>query len=544
MKLINSKKIIYIILSIILLISFGVRVYKVSEIPPAISWDEAANGYNAYTIANWGRDEWGNFLPSSFKSFGDDKGPVHIYITSIFVKIFDLSEFSIRLPAAFIGTLNVLLLFLLGRIFFSSNLAALIAAGFLAISPYAIQFSRFNHELQFTIFFFMGGLWLFFVSLDDKGKTYLPAGRFLILSFLSFGISILSYHAAKVVVPVMVFFLITFYFKELWKIKIYFFYAVITLTLLLSIIFFNPALIGISRFEQTTTKLDEIKATDTYKKTGNIILGRLEIMGNFYLAHFAPEYLFISGDPIPRHSIQSVGMFYPVDALFIFIGLVGLIFKKSRITLLLLLWILISPVPATTSGGANGWGHAGRAMFMVGSWHLIAAYGFYLLIIFFKKKYLRVAVFLIGFLVLGFFFKNYLYQYYNNYSKESAIEWQYGMKQIVDYIKENPGYHTVFMTDIRSQPYIFFLFYLKTPLPHFLETVNYNRSATRPSNLVASFDKYIFADWDPIESYPYPNVLYIVGPSHYDGLRYQKRFIVKKRVLFPNGLDAFFIVSQ
>lgn len=537
MKLINSKKFTYIILVVILLFSFALRIYKVSEIPPAISWDEAAVGYNAYTIANWGRDEWGNFLPSSFRSFGDDKAPVHIYITSIFVKLFDLSEFSIRLPTALFGTFNVLLIFLLARIFFSSYLAALIAAFFLSISPYAIQFSRFNHELTFTLFFFMLGLWLFFEALQNRQKL-------LLLSFFSFGISILSYHSAKVIVPVMLLFLIIFYIKELLKIRTYLFLSFFILGILLSVFIFNPALLGAARFNQTTTKIEEIKATEVYKKTNNELLARLEIMGKFYLAHFAPEYLFISGDPIPRHSIQSVGMFYPVDSLFISIGFIGLLLKRSKITLLLLLWLFIASIPATTSGGANGWGHAGRAMFMVGSWQLISAYGFYLLIEFFKKPYIKIAILLGGLLILGLFFKNYLYQYYYNYSKEYAIEWQYGMREIVEFIKQNPGFHTVFMTDIRSQPYIFFLFYLKTPLPQFLETVNYNRSATRPSNLVASFDRYIFSDWDPIESFPHPNVLYVVGPSHYDGLRFQKQLLIKKRILFPNGNDAFFLVSQ
>ena len=56
------------------------------KIPASLNWDEVAAGYNAYTIANWGKDEWGKSFPMVFTSFRDDKHPVHIYITSVFVR--------------------------------------------------------------------------------------------------------------------------------------------------------------------------------------------------------------------------------------------------------------------------------------------------------------------------------------------------------------------------------------------------------------------------------------------------------------------------
>ncbi|OGM76272.1 hypothetical protein A2210_01775 [Candidatus Woesebacteria bacterium RIFOXYA1_FULL_40_18] len=99
------------------------------------------------------------------------------------------------------------------------------------------------------------------------------------------------------------------------------------------------------------------------------------------------------------------------------------------------------------------------------------------------------------------------------------------------------------MTDIRSQPYIFYLFYLKYPLPQFLKTVKYNETIQRPSNLVVSFDKYKFGIWDPIESFPEKGILYVVGPSHYSGLRHKTLFRVVKAINYPNGTEAFYLVS-
>jgi hypothetical protein len=98
------------------------------------------------------------------------------------------------------------------------------------------------------------------------------------------------------------------------------------------------------------------------------------------------------------------------------------------------------------------------------------------------------------------------------------------------------------MTGAFMQPYIFFLYYLKTPLPEFLDSVYYNKTQSAPSSLVASFGKYRFV-WDELHSEPVPHVLYIVNPSKYDGLVRKTSFEVAKLIKYPNGLDAFYAVT-
>ena len=88
-----KNKLTYIILGLIIILAGFLRFYKLDQIPASLNWDEIAAGYNAYTIANWGADEYGNRFPIVFTSFGDDKHPVHIYLTAIVVKIFGLSDF-------------------------------------------------------------------------------------------------------------------------------------------------------------------------------------------------------------------------------------------------------------------------------------------------------------------------------------------------------------------------------------------------------------------------------------------------------------------
>jgi hypothetical protein len=533
------KYIYYILLALVVLLALILRVYKLDKIPPSISWDEASVGYNAYTIANWGKDEWGKILPMSFKAFGEYKLPVHIYITSLFVKIFGLTDFAVRLPAALFGVGNVILIFLLGDLLFKKKSVGIIAAFLLAISPYNLQFSRHNHELNFAIFFLMLGFWLFIKGIEAK-KKYIP------LAFLCFGIDTLTYNGSKIVVPVLVFLIVVFYIKTLLKNKRYFFLGVLIYVVFLSTFIIDKNLLGMTRFKQIDVSLDEIKATEVYKRTGNMTYGRLSLIGNGYLVHFKDNFLFVSGDKNPRHSIQTIGEFYKIEKIFLIVGALILLFKiimeRDKKYIILLAWILLGPLPASLAALGEA-PHAGRAMYMTGSWNLLSALGAGYIIIFLKKWYFRLPVGLIMLYLVIFQFKDYINNYYNVYPEEYAIEWQYGMKDIVSYVKKNPQFYSIYMTDSRSQPYIFFLYYLKTPLPEFLKTVKYNVTASKLSNMVISYDKYHFGVWDEIESIPNMEILYVINPSKYDGLRFKEKFSIMELVKYPNGSDAYFVVN-
>ena len=521
----------------VILLALFLRVYKLGDIPPSINWDEAAVGHNAFSIANFGRDEWGNVFPLVFKSFEDYKHPVHIYITSLFVKFLGLSDFSIRLPAAVFGVFNVVVIYLLVSKISKSRLFGFLASLFLAVSPYNLQFSRFNHELNFTVFFFMLGIYLFYLGLEKK-NFLLP------LSFASFGISLFSYHSAKIVVPLTVFLLLVLYTKRLLAVRKFFLISLFVLAVFVSVIILNPNLLGTARIKQTSFSESEIQSTALYQKTGRSLLGFIEIVATQYKLHFRPKYLFISGDGNTRHSTQVVGEFYKFDAPFLAIGTLATIWlivvKRSKEAFLLAFWALIAPLPAAAVNEAP---HSARAMFMTGSWHIIAALGLYCLLFIFGKRFMKVVILTFSLIALGYFVKPYLENYYQNYAQEYAIEWQYGMADIVDYISENPDYVRIYMTDERHQPYIFFLYYLKYPEPLFFEAVRYNERISKSYNLVLTFDKYQFGGWDPIESKPLEGVLYVVTPSQYNGLRHKASFDTVKSIYYPDGSEAFHLVT-
>src|SRR3989344_504314 len=532
--ILRNKNLLYLL--VVLLIASFLRFYQLGVVPPAISWDEAAVGYNAWTIVHYGKDEWGNLFPLVFKSFEDDKHPIHFYLTAPFVAVFGLTDFAVRFAPALFGVLNVLLIFLIGKDVFKDKRIGFAGALLMAISPYAIQFSRFNHEANFALFFFMLGFWWFFKSLNGMSK-YLP------LATISFGISILVYHASLVVVPPAMFLLAFIYKKEILysQKNVIFSLAIILTTSLLYVI--QPSLLGLARMKQTSIAEDVISNTRLFKQTNNYFLGRLEVTYDRYLAHFSPTYLFISGDRNPKFSTQKYGQFYQIEALFLVAGFVWILKNRKREYLLLLFWALIAPLHASLSGGTDEVPHAARALFTMGSWHLIEAIGLVGVMGLFKNTRVKLLVAVAVTLTMAYLTTIYFKSYLTAYPKQYGIDWQYGMKQIAEHIKDNPEYSTVFVTDARSQPYIFLLYYLKIPLPEFLKTVEYNQTDQRSSNLVSSFSKFNFGNWDAIESDPQPGLLYVLTPSQYDGLRQKSLFQIKELISYPNGTDAFYLVS-
>ena len=510
-----------IFFSIVLLAAF-LRLYRLTSVPPSISWDEAAVGYNAFTISHWGKDEWGKIFPLVFKSFEDYKHPVHIYLTSVAVAVLGLNDFAVRLPSALFGVGNVILIYFLAQKIFRNKYLGLISSFILAISPYNLQFSRFNHELNFVIFFFMLGVLLFFEGIEGK-KKLLP------FSFLSFGICLYSYHSSKIVAFPLIILLVILYFKNLIQIKRHFFLGLFVFGIFLLGIMFNPELLGLARIKQTSFQ-------------NSSLTERIVIIGKQYLWHFSPKYLFLTGDKNARHSTGVVGEFYKSDSLFLLLGtllLIGGVIKKKKEYLFLLAWALLAPLPSAMVNEAP---HAARAMFMLVSWHLLIAFGIFKFLSLFKKRYLWIMPLLIILFLYGFEFTRYAKYYFGEYPVRYAIDWQYGMKEVVR-VAKGDNFYSVFVTDARSQPYIFFLYYLKTPLPEFFETVEYNSTISRSYNLVTSFGKYQFADWDPVGTFPDDTVLYAVTPSQYSGLMYKNYFNRADVVKLPNGSDAFYLVS-
>ena len=102
-----------VILLIITIIAVLLRFWQLGQVPPSPDWDEAALGYNAYSILETGRDEYGTLLPVILRSFDDYKPGLYGYLTVPSIWLFDLNVWAVRLPSALIGSLTVVMSYFL-----------------------------------------------------------------------------------------------------------------------------------------------------------------------------------------------------------------------------------------------------------------------------------------------------------------------------------------------------------------------------------------------------------------------------------------------
>ncbi len=524
MKLISPKILLILICLFYLCASF----YKISEVPPSLSWDEASVGYDAWSIIHDGKDQWGQFLPVAFRSFEEYKYPFHIYTTALFVKLFGLSDVAVRAPSVVFGLIDILILFFLVRLITKKDYLAILSSAFLAILPWFIQFSRVNWETNFALFFFMLGLLLFFYGIGKKSFL-------LVLSFIFFGLDLYTYNAAKIFIPLFLIFLLAIYFKELIKSKFISITAIAAFLIVASINLLNPQLSGLTRFQQVRFDDNLVTSTTAYKLSKKYFFGKIEIIAGQYISHFNPQFLFISGDKNPRHSSQMTGQLYWADLALIPLGLYFLIRSKKKYGYMILVWFFLAPIPGSITIEVP---HASRAMFALGGWQIVSAYGTYY---FFQKlKNISIkkilAVFLALFILVSFI--RYFYNYIYVYPLKSSQDWQYGYKKIFENYNNNfYAFDNIIISDYLSQPYIFALYYLKYDPAKFRSEVQYNTSIRRSTSLVKSFGKFNFNTTE-FTNLPKGKSLIFASPSE------QLRELPKKDVIFNLDNSVAFYVYE
>lgn len=448
------------------------RLWGLGTIPPSPDWDEVALGYNAYSIMQTGRDEYGKVFPVVLQSFDDYKPAFYAYSIIPFIPFFDVSILAVRLPSAVFGILTVLATYFLAFELFKRKDIALVTTFLLAISPWHIQFSRVAFETNtglafnvFAVLFFLKGM----------KKPW-----FLTLSAISFVLGIYVYQSEKVFAPLLGLALILIYRKELFALsKKYLISAVlIGIVLAAPMLYYiatdKNALLrakGVSIFSEPTTLLKKSQINLLYDKNTGNILGEIfdnrrvvfakEIAAN-YLVHYNLNWLFITGD-LKRHHAPGMGNLYLWELPFLLIGLYVLLFSSfsKKTKLLIFAWFLLAPIPASITTGVP---HAVRTLNFLPTFQLFIAVGLVTVYQYvFKNKILKLIA--VGYLLFAIFnFTYYINQYFVQQNYYNSEDWQYGYAKVIPIIKENENKYSKII--VTSQPpldqsYMFFLFYLK-----------------------------------------------------------------------------------
>lgn len=466
--LIRANK--YLLFSVLFLATI-LRGWNISSFP-SLNPDEAALGYNAYSLLLTGKDEHRQAWPLHFKSFGDYKPGGYVYLTLPFIKVLGLNVLATRLPNLILSVLTVYLLYQLVLLLSKSKVLALYSSMVLAINPWHIHFSRGAWESSTALFFIIFGLFLFYSYILNLKS------RFLYFAVLSFVASLYVYHSARLVTPLIVLFLSISNFSVLIAN-----YKKLILTVLFGILITSPVVIsflnngGTSRFGGVgltadygpISRSEELLNQDNSTALFHRIIHNKRLLyflswGEKYTSHFDPNFLFINGDEVPRSKSPEMGQFYLLELSFLILGIVYLIRRSYFLNLksFVFSFLFIAPIASSLTFQAPS---ALRALPMTIPLSIIIALGLYQYTVWIHKiKKMK----LFGICVVGacYMYSNayFISAYFVHAPKRYPYAWNSGFDQVVPYINQQKNnYKNIYLTNKYDQPYILYLFYSHYP---------------------------------------------------------------------------------
>ena len=451
----NKKKIIFwllIILGIILRITF------LGKFASGFFRDEAAIGYNAYSIWLTGKDEYGVLFPTVFRSFEVFFLPLYIYLSAPIVGLLGLSEFSVRLLSCVSGITTLFLIYYIAKEIWDVKIARF-SLFVLALAPWHILYSRGTFEGNLALTLFAAGFLFLLKYIKKQSSTIFFASVFF------FAMSMYSYQAERLVVPLLGVATLVFVGQKFWsnRQKILLPSIVVILILIpLLLLSFKPGgyhrAFGVSVFSKEVNPPGWIENEPSSLLTNNKTYLKTRQIASLYLSYFSPRNLFIEGDSNHQRSTENYSMFYSWMTPFLLLGF-WTIFKKKRSInkKLFLSWVFISPLPAALTGDPF---HTYRSLLLYLPLSILIGLGIsrtYELIKKYKNVFLS-AIVLVSLASVMLF----LFDYFVLTQATRARDWDYGYKEIVEYANSLPADTKIVVDDPWTEAYIHFLFFSET----------------------------------------------------------------------------------
>lgn len=482
------------------------RLYQLGSVPHGMTWDEAAVGYNGYAVLTTRRDEWLEFLPTSFRSFGDYKAPLAIYLNGPFTWALGMELWVVRLPFALSGVVAVAVwMLLLRRLELAGFLPralkdpwygpalVLFGGALLAFSPWHLHFTRTGFESGLSLTLVLMGVWAW-VELWElvKKKASLSVKNWqlwgwALLGVLSLGLSLYAYHSAKLAVPLLGLVLLGWAWPVIQRhwaaaAKIIGLQALVGGVVALPLLRDTLLGHGAERFNQASIFKDG-------ESTGEVVAH----FGNNIAAHLHPLYLAGGFTPSLRHGDGAWGVLFPTTlalvllavAFFIYsfwkrndTGLISGNFK--RLVVVSLGWIFAGMFPALIAGEAP---HSNRMLLALPGFLLLAVLGFDRLIAWVsgwrwnqtikgshgEQNLVLKSVVGTFILIYALCFISYQHHYYTAFAAASADEFKDGYVEVMELahayekgLDDKKEVQTIIVSNRYGQPYIYALFVRRT----------------------------------------------------------------------------------
>jgi 4-amino-4-deoxy-L-arabinose transferase-like glycosyltransferase len=461
-------KLTKIFLILVLLLASVLRIYRIDTLP-ALNPDEAALGYNAYSLLQTGKDEHGVSWPLHFRSFGDYKPGGYVYLAMPFIKTIGLTPLAIRLPNVILSLATIYIFYQLVLLLSTSHPLALSSAFILSVSPWHIHFSRGAWESSVALFFMTFGIYLFYKYI------YSAKTKYFLFSLISFVASLYVYHSARIVAPLICLFLFTSNFKFLIShlksiIFPFLFAAVIAVPVLVS--FLSSG--GAARFGGVGLTADYgpiARSEELLNQHGNTLLSNRIIhnkrvlyaisWAQKYVSHFDLNFLLLKGDEVPRSKSPDMGQLHLIELPLLIFGIIYLLKNQNtkKLALLSLSLLFISPLASSLTFQAPS---ALRALPMVIPLSVFIGAGLFR-IIDLTKSYRPHNLFIITVLYIFSIFY-FVDAYFVHAPQRYPYAWNTGFSSLMPFIdSQKSKYDQIYFTSTYDQPYILYLFFTKYP---------------------------------------------------------------------------------
>ncbi len=526
----KSKKVF--LLAAVILLSLFLRFFKLSEYPIQLNHDEISQLYDTESIVKTGKDIYGNFLPLAFPSTGDYKVGHYIYISTIPYLIFGHQEFTIRIAAAFFGSLTVLGVFLFTYTFSGNFWIALTCSGLVAITPSEIFYSRksFENVIGVSLVFF--GLYYLFESLrQNNRKVFSYIGVFLMI------LAMYIYTSHTMVVPLLLLSFAILFRKEIktkFLIKLFLFGSILIIPLAY-ITFTNSDI----RFRASSVFINQdMNLLRQINISGNPIKTYFDYIFLKYLNQFNPVYLFGNGLDLTKQGFLGMVHLLFIDFPLLLFGIIFL-FRENHINLARKIFLfLMSMLPMIPSALTFEQFSPHRAMMEFTVLSIISGYGIFWLIKL-RTKLVYLLIPLIGLNLVYF-----VHIYTVNYPFEKSQQIHYPFKELAlfawskyndfDSIVIDPTYgQSAPVYGVATQYYL--AYYGNYPPAKLQKELKIN-------SVGMTFDKFYIRKVDWRVDQNLKNTLVIVSPWEVSVNQIDKNKIIKE-FNFYDGQVAYYAIS-
>ena len=454
-----------ILLVLAMAVGLALRVIHLGSIPPGLNQDEAVNGYDAFSLALTGRDHHGHLWPvAGLESYGDWVSPLLTFLTAPVVGVFGLSVASVRVVTALVGVLAIPAIYLLGVELFRRPAVGLVAAWYIALSPWAVHRGRF--AIPPSIVPTMVTLTMLAIVWAVRRRS----GRMAVAAAVAAGLTTAAYPTMKLYVPLLLLAALWVFRRGLLELggrKIA--RAVVVYLLIAGPIYYLSVGVpgGQTRWQQVT------------------VLGKGHPPAFFvhqYRAYFSPRVFLLEGSEHPAqtptpsgHGVELLSMAPFLVAGGLWVVLAALERRERReapFAQFLLLALLLYPIPGALTTRAP---HLNRGIHLIPLLALFVAVGAVALAHLLGRAFDRVApawrrrgmavAALVSIAVIGAELAGRYRDYFTRYARRAAVltYFQYGQQQAMTYaLAHEAEYDSVWVSG-GNQSYMYLLFHGRWP---------------------------------------------------------------------------------